>query len=202
MSAPLVITLDSKGTEAGMQRLRRALADRRNLHAEIAAVASEYVKDFVAKDAGHKTAEALGAAPTKHMAKTANRIGSQSDSAEARITIPRASRLRAAFGSYIILPKDGKKFLTIPVAAAAYGKRAGQVGELEFKRIHEETPKGLRWVPYLVVAGSEPVQKMYRLIRKAAIKEDSTLLPFTELPEVATRATIAFFDDLTAEPLT
>jgi hypothetical protein len=60
----------------------------------------------------HRTANTLGATPTGHLGEAYEGIESSSGADKIELLIPGASRLRAAFGSYVVRPKNSK-YLTI-----------------------------------------------------------------------------------------
>ena len=151
------------------------------LHGAMAAGSEKWLKetgrDIAAGE--HDSANRLGAAPTGHLAKAYEQIESQSSAAGASLLVPRASRLRAAFGPYVALPGPGKKYLTIPVAREAYGRRAGEFDDLTFMRV------GPRKTPLLAKKAGDSFETMYLLVEQANIPEDKALIPFDELAEAA-----------------
>jgi hypothetical protein len=190
------------GSAAGLQRLRKGIGDTAGLaelHSRIAKEAAEFVRQDVASNDDHDSANRLGATPTGHMAKEAKKIGSQSDTYEATILIPRASRLRAAFGSYTVTPGAGHKFLTIPVAKDAYGRRAKEFpeDELFFSNVGpKKTPVLARKIDG---RGSITMEVMYLLVTEATIPEDRSLIPFEDLPELARSVGAHYVAELTRE---
>lgn len=175
----LTISIDVSGTAAEeLQDIRTRLADGGNIHAAMAGAAETFIKDF-GKDAAsrrHDSANRLGARPTGHLAKAYADIESKSDASEATLLLPRASRLRAAFGGYTARPTGGRKYLTIPVAAEAYGKRAGEIPGLVFMRV------GPKKTPLLARPDADGgITTYYLLATKADIKEDPSLVPFDQI---------------------
>ena len=159
------------------QRLRNALRNRGPLNARLAAFGSRKLQDDLAATQQHRTANRLGARPTNHLQRVATQIRGISDDASATILLPRASRLRAAFGTHVILPTGGRKWLTIPDHESTYGKRAGEIAEpLAFAMV------GGRF-PALVFSGRGPKNGTvaYWLKRQVTIEEDATLIPFDVL---------------------
>jgi hypothetical protein len=194
----ITIQITATGGAAGLQRLRRALSRRSQLHARIAVDALELTQTYVAGIPDHETANRLGAKPTMHLEQAATQIESTSTADAATLKIPRASRLRAAFGPYTVVPTGGRKFLTIPVAAEAYGRRAKTFKDLQFMRIGpKQTPVLAR--PSIGVKGDSPLNVLYVLVRKADIKEDRSLLPFDDIRDQALQTTADYVEELTNE---
>jgi len=179
-----------KGT-AVMQRLAGGLDNRAPLHARVAVNALDHVQKYVRGLNRHRTATRLGAAPTNHLHNQAKRIESRSDDLAATLLFPRASRLRAAFGTYTVRPKNGRKYLTIPAHRLTYGKRVSDVEEpLFFKMV------GGRFKALCFQKGNLAGTVAYWLREEVTIKEDRTLVPFAELPEVTRRVAVAYIDEL------
>lgn len=182
------IEVRAAGSGAAVRRLVARLEDRRGMHERIAVEAEKFTKKFVSELPDHATATRLGAKPTGHLARTARAIESDATERTARVRVPRASRLRAAFGTYVVRPGPGKKYLTIPQAAEAYGRRA--------KEIEGLVPMRVGPMRQLVLAkkreGGEGMTVFYRLVTEATIPEDRSLLPLDQLPEVARRVAAAY----------
>lgn len=189
----LTITLDTEGlaeSAEAVQRLRNALTNRSQLHAHLAVFAKENLREDISSIQSHNTANRLGARPTEHLAKTARKIEAQSNAEEAVILIPRASRLRAAFGTYTINPGAGKKFLAIPASAKTYGKRPREISER------------LKFVPFGGAGGRfkaltfEDGEIAYWLKTSVTIKEDKTLIPFDLLAAELADEAVDFLDEV------
>ena len=177
------IEVRAAGSGAAVRRLVERLEDRRGMHGEIAKAAEKFTKEFVSRVPDHATATRLGAKPTGHLARTA------------RVRVPRASRLRAAFGTYVVRPGPGRKYLTIAQAAEAYGRRA--------KEIEGLVPMRVGPMRQLVLArkgeGGKGMTTFYRLVTEATIPEDRSLLPLDQLPEVARRVAAAYLRGMSGE---
>jgi len=196
-TGPLTVNIEMRGLAATVVRLRRALrpGERRPLHAYMADEVATLARRHVSKLHQHATAQALGARPTRHLSRAARGIEAAADEQAGSILIPAASRLRAAFGPYVIKPGAGKKYLTIPVHPAAYGKRAGEFPDLVFIRTGpNKTPILAR--PASSRSGASGLETMYILVRSARIPEDKTLLPWEEIPIAASRAAAAFIQQM------
>lgn len=175
------ITLDLGGTPEELAAIAGRLDDLTGAHNAMATAAESALKDFGRNTTQeHRTATRLGAAPTGHLTKAYQQVEGQSDRASARLLIPRASRLRAAFGKYTVRPGPGKTYLTIPVAAEAYGKRAREIDGLVPMRV------GPRKTPILARPNADGgITTYYLLATKADIKEDTGLIPFDDLTATA-----------------
>lgn len=192
MSVTLKIT--AEGDAAGLRKFRQGMSGGGlvEVHGRIAKKLKEFVSVHVAANDDHATATRLGATPTGHMAKLAKRIEAGSDATHAVLRIPRKSRLRAAFGGFTITPGNGKKYLTIPAHKMTYGKRVAQFPEGTF------APRLLgRYMALVFRAGPEKGRVAYWLKASVVVKEDRTLLPFEEIPQVAQRVASAYIAELT-----
>jgi hypothetical protein len=182
------IEVRAAGSAAAVRRLVERLEDRRGMHGRIAMEAEKFTKKFVSALPDHATAQRLGAKPTGHLARAARGIESDATEQTARVRVPRASRLRAAFGTYVVRPGPGKKYLTIAQAAESYGRRAREIEGL--------VPMRVGPMRQLVLArkseGGEGLTVLYRLVTEATIPEDRSLLPLDQLPEVARRVAAAY----------
>jgi hypothetical protein len=157
----------------------------------------------------HRTANRLGANPTGHLADAYQAIESVSDDDSARLLVPSHSRLRAAFGGYTVRPTKSK-FLTIPIAAEAYGRRAREFDDLFVmsrpgkalmlaRREEGDTQRGyMRARTYQNRKTRDRdanIKPMYLLLKEVDIKGDETLIPFPELEEVAVTAALDYIDE-------
>ena len=174
----------SDDASASLRRLWTVTTNCAEMHAAMAGATEIYLKKFGAETSQtkHRTAERLGATPTGHLADAYSEIESGSDGAAMRLFIPGASRLRAAFGSYTVTPGSGKKYLTIPVAAEAYGKRARQIDGLQFMVV------GPNRTPILAKSSGDRLTTYYLLVKSAMIPADPSLIHFDVLAEEAVDA--------------
>ncbi len=191
MSLQYVIEISGNAMAATL-RLGGLLVDRSEMNARLATDMLRYVQDFGSRTVPekHQTANTLGATPTGHLEQAYQAVQQVSGDSSASLIFPRASRLRAAFGPYAIVPTNGKTYLTIPAAAEAYGKRAGEFSDLFFLRV------GPNQTPILARAtGRGQIQTMYVLVKQANIPEASDLLPWAELPSEAGRSIENWIDE-------
>ena len=112
----------------------------------------------------HTTANRLGATPTGHLEEAARAVEDApltADVASASFVINHPG-LSRAFHDVHIVPTGGKQFLTIPLNAIAYGRRAGEFAKVVFN-------PGPGNVPQDIAA--------YLLVRSVTQKQDRSLLP-------------------------
>lgn len=188
MSLRIDLTMDGLAPEE-LATLQATLADPAPLHAQIAGDAERFVKTIGPRIAAgqHRTAQALGANPTGHLADAYQAVEGVSDATAATLLVPRASRLRAAFGPYTLKPKSSQ-YLTIPTARETYGRRAREFDDLFPVRV------GPRKTLVLARDTGSGLQTMYLLTKEANIPEDKTLLPFDELAEAARDSAEEYID--------
>lgn len=212
MSLQVTIQIGGQLQES-LADLREGLQDKAAMNLRIATESEKWIKS--PEVAGrisaeqHRTANKLGAAPTGHLEDAYQAIDAVSDADSARLLIPSHSRLRAAFGGYTIKPTK-KKFLTIPIAAEAYGKRAGEFDDLFVmsrpgkalmlaRRDKGDSQRGfMRARTYQNRRNRDRdanIKPLYLLLPSADIKGDETLIPFKKLEEVAVTAALDYIDD-------
>lgn len=175
-------TIDMGDTVREIEDLGVRLESTEDIHAAIAIVTEAALKKYGREtlENNHKTADRLGATRTGHLAKAYREIEAVNDAASATLLVPRASRLRAAFGGYVQKPGPGKTYLTIPVAAEAYGKRSGEIPDLVFMRV------GPKKTPILARPDADGgITTYYFLAREVEIQEDPDLIPFEDLERTA-----------------
>ena len=180
----ITISMTGDAPEA-VRAMRGRLADPAAIHAKMATAAEGFLKEYGSKRSAveHRTAQKLGGKPTGHLGEAYAATESTSNAQGASLFLPRASRLRAAFGSYTARPGAGRTYLTIPVSAKAYGRRAGEMPDLVFMRL------GARKTPFLAVPEENgKVTTHYLLVKEVKVKEDPTLVPFDDLTAEAADA--------------
>lgn len=155
-----------------LQAIRSGLANRRGLHTAIAVPAQEFTQNYLLKMNRHRTAERLGARPTKFRQKNAKLIEADADDLAAYVRIPRSTGLGRAFHDVDLVPKNGKKYLTIPADARTYGKSVRQFpeGTFKFAILHAHRP-----FPVLLFKSDDKVA--YWLRKSVHQAQDRTLLP-------------------------
>lgn len=190
MSLLLTITATTDHTAQELELAAAAMGNPAGMHAKMAGAGEDYLKEYGRQHSPsqHRTANRLGATPTGHLEDAYNRIESSSSEKAASLWMPGASRLRAAFGSYVVRPTGGRKYLTIPVAAEAYGRRAGEIDGLIFMRV------GPNKTPLLAKPDGDRITTYYLLAREASIPEDPSLIPFDRLTEKVTDAAGEYID--------
>lgn len=174
MSYSLTISISDNATPA-LAALQRTLVSRRRLHERIAEEEEVLFRDYLRGIASrrHATASQLGATPTGELERAAKNPEGTANDGGANVSLRPGHLFARAFGDINIVPQGGKRYLTIPVNAAAYGKRAGQFGgSLRFMRV------GPRKQAILAVkSGKGMMTTMYVLVSRVRQKQDRTLLP-------------------------
>lgn len=173
-----------------LDRLRGA--GRRDLIEAMVVGVQEVTAEHLRGLAGtkHDTANRLGAKPTGHLAQAAEKaavpeavsvIAGDGVEGEGTLTI-RHPGLARAFGDVTIRAKNAGA-LTIPVNAAAYGRRAGEMQDLVLMK----NAKGNAFLARPVDGDSKKMEVMYLLVRSVTQKQDRTLLPSQAEWEAAAR---------------
>jgi hypothetical protein len=188
MSLRVDITFEG---EDQLAALTDALGDKAAMHGRIAKDALVFVREFGKKKAPgeHRTAGRLGARPTGHLERAYAGIESESDESQAALLVPRASRLRAAFGGYTLTPTRSK-YLTLPVSKDAYGRRAREFDDLFPVRLG---PRKSLFLARETEGGG--LETMYFLTNSVNIKEDASLIPFREIFDGAADSVEAYLDE-------
>lgn len=179
---PDPLTIDIVGmdrSEATLQALRSTLANREDLHAEMAVNVLEFTRQYLLATPRHNTAEKLGAKPTNFRARTVTLLSGASDEAGAILRIPRSTGLGRAFSDIVILPTGGRVFLALPETAETYGRQPSEWPDETFKFGSIFTHRGA--APVLVWAESGGNHKKgdiaFWLRRSVKQLQDRTLLP-------------------------
>jgi hypothetical protein len=190
MSVSLNISINMDSVT--LQALRNGIADRANLHKAVAGDAEILYKDYVSKLNRHKTANQLGANPTKHHEKAAARIESGYDRDAATIRIPADTGLGRAFRDITLKPGSGKTYLTIPAHATTYGVPARLVPhDMRFAIV------GGRHSALMFTSGPDAGSVAYWLRRSVTQKRDATLLPDEEaIQKIASAAARNYIDTI------
>lgn len=192
------VTIDVSGlneSAATVQAMRSALADRRPLHAEMAGNALEFTRAYLRGLNRHRTAERLGARPTRHYERAATAIQGESDNAGAILRIPRRTGLGRAFGFVLLRPTGGRRFLTIPAGPETYGRQAGEWSRETFDFAVIHTHRGPS--PVLVWAADGGTHRKgdvaFWLRTLVYQKQDPTLLPSDAAYQELGRRTITSY---------
>lgn len=197
---------------AEIDAIENGLHDKSGLNAKIAGDTEAFLKEIgprIAADASqHKNANRLGAQPTDHLARQYAAIEAQSDADVARLLIPRAGRLRAAFGPYTVEPGPGKTYLTLPVHREAYGRRAGEFDNLFYAEVGPYShPVLARLGGFSAITKkgrpgiNAQLEIFYDLRTSVDIDEEPDLIPWGELQEQAADSAEAYIDELISASL-
>lgn len=120
----------------------------------------------------HTTAHMLGARPTGHYEKGAAAITMSADQSGAEVRIP-IPGLRRAWEDVQIRPGPGKRALTLPRAAVAYGRTVAEVRALGWTVFK---PKGTNWL--MGTKGDDKTPTLlYTLVGGVVQRRDPSLLP-------------------------
>lgn len=176
--------------------LAGALDDSAGLHAAIAGEGELLTRDYILDEAGkrHKTADRLGAQPTGYLERAAGGVSSYGDTESAVVVLAGDVGGFARAFADVTIKGRGKK-LTLPAKAEAYGKRAGEIKDLEV----------LLWKKadgsFASALGREPDTKdgqrdvWFWLVDKVHQKQDRTLLPSDDqYLAAAEQGAIAYLD--------
>lgn len=185
---------------AALATLSRGLEQRAAFHAELAGDAERLTRDYLIKISRerHRTANRLGANPTGHLARAAGAVESSSSDEQATVRIDHPGIIRA-FEDVLIRPGPGKKYLTIPLIAEAYGTTASEqklLGNmLVFIRTRGGGKGGVLMKPGGEAGGMGTA--WYLLVEKVRQSQDRTLLPSDEAyAQVARVAGARYIDRL------
>ena len=153
--------------------LIKHLEDATRLHVLMADRTERLTRDYLA-DLGntrHATADRLGATPTGILGRAAESPEGTGTRDAVVLTMRPAEVLARAFHDVEIVPRAGKKFLTIPIHRTSYGKRAGEFDDLLFIT----TRSGAKLLIRRAANGN--LIPMFLLVQKVDQKQDRTLLP-------------------------
>lgn len=120
----------------------------------------------------HTSAHMLGARPTGHYEKGAAAITMTADQSGAEVRIP-IPGLRRAWEDVEIRPGPGKRALTLPRAAIAYGRTVAEVRALGWTVFR---PKGTNWLMGSH-EGDKSATLLYTLVGGVVQRLDPSLLP-------------------------
>lgn len=135
----------------------------------------------------HASANRLGATPTGHLEDAARTMVSTADATagEVQIFSPGFGRV---FGSLSIKARNARA-LTLPLDAASYGKRAGELRR-EGWQLFRSPAKGLRAILLGKHPGSGEVKALYLLRARVTLPQDRTLLPSDNAMASAVRSAL------------
>ncbi len=198
MSFAIALTATDEATPI-LRSLIAGLEDPTGLHAEIAAEAEALTRDYIRSIAPsrHKTAESLGAKPTGYLERAAEGVTSRGESDAAVVALGGdVAGFARAFGDVTITPKKSK-YLTIPAKAAAYGKRAGEIDDLDLIVFKNSAADSFAMALGRRLEGGT-VDVYYWLRRKVFQEQDRSLLPSDDqYLAAAEMGAVAFLDSLT-----
>jgi hypothetical protein len=203
MSWAITFTVDDAATPI-LTQLRAGLEDARALHEAIGAEAEILTRDHIGKAAPsrHKTAQRLGAEPTGYYERTAEGVTSRGDDDAAVVVIGGDNAIFArVFGPVTVKPRT-KKFLTVPAKAAAYGKRAGEIPDLDVLFFNKGGGRG-----FSMALGRRDddgkADVWFWLVRQVTLPQDRGLLPTDDQYSAAAElGAIGYLDAIAGDSLT
>lgn len=172
--------------------LIRKIDDRVSLNKRIGLAAKALTRQHLAKVAleKHGTATRLGAAPTGHFKEAAESINMAADEGGAELRISHRGGLARATRDVDIRPTGGRSFLTIPVHAAAYGRRVREFERNFGVRLFRPFKKGAGKVRARALAAADRDKKLvffYALSPSVHQDQDRELLPSDEEYAIAAK---------------
>lgn len=178
MSVTVQIRVAADSGLPTLHQLLGELQDRTGLNRSIAAEAENLTREYLRglAPARHRTAQRLGATPTGHLERAAESVSSRSDAAAATVSVTSPGMIRA-FRPVTLTPGAGKKYLTIPATAEAYGQRAGAFNDLRFALLGGKPALIQAAQSSLATRTATGGRVFYWLKRSVHQPQDRTLLP-------------------------
>jgi len=186
-------------TDTATPALRRILArlrNKRDLFQFMGAAMRNQVREHLLNVARtkHTTARALGAWPTGHWGKAAEKVSKPDalqTSGDAAVVIVNHPGITRAFRDIEIKPSGGKKFLTIPQVADTYGRRY-------YTALRMFGVPSVRTPGKTVLPPRADGRRWYSYVRRVHQKQDRTLLPSdAELLTAAQKGALSYVKLLT-----
>lgn len=197
MSISLHIEVRGEQVRALLDRFTSGIDDRTALHQHVGLRGRELTRNHLVAIAQtrHATAYRLGATPSGHWGQAAEKTSFRADNESATISINQPGISRVAH-DVTILPRAGKKYLTIPAIAAAYNQRATRIEGL---RMMVRWINGSRRAVALAMVAGEGKAKTetvwYWLVSHVTQRQDRTLLPGDEEYRLAALAGVRDYVD-------
>lgn len=171
--------------DEGVRSLLRRLEDRHSLNARIGLAAKARTRAHLAELAltKHGTATRLGAQPTGHFREAAESVNMAADAEGAELRISHRGGLTRAVRDVEIKPTGGRRFLTLPVHAAAYGRRVAEVERALGARLFRPYRKGAGKIRAKALAARAPgggLVFLYALRESTFQDQQRDLLPSDE----------------------
>lgn len=201
MALSIKVEVSKSVTDAPAQVAKRIAALKgARLNTQIGrGVANLFQGHFISLDA--RRANSLGGKRTHFYGDAAEATSSSGTDAEAIVTVAQQGIRQRLLGG-TIRPGAGKKYLTIPARAEAYGKRAREFKDLRFVKLKNgrgmlvageltgATGKISKKGELQFRAGSEEGVVMYWLVPSVAQKADRGVLPSDEAIRASVEKTI------------
>ena len=183
------VTVKVEGVERALAKLDAPLSPARmtKMAEAIGYDAQEQTADHIARASKdrHKTADRLGAVHTKFLEFAPGRTRSSSpkggfteskdaDPSGVTIVIGNTPGMTRAYHDLMIKPGQGKKYLTIPTHADAYGRKAGEFKDMGRKLFVLASKSGNL---SLFEKQGKKLVRMYALVKSVVVPRDAGLLP-------------------------
>ncbi len=157
LASPLLTRLIAGLSEEGIATLHEGIVN------QIGVLTTDYLTELA--NTRHDTAERLGAFPTGFWGSAAEGVERWSDGDGAHLAISHPGIGRAGH-DVTIEPTGGRQFLTIPVAAESYGKRASEIPGL-FRPGDK----------HVLAVNDNGLKILFALVESVTQKQDRTILP-------------------------
>ena len=171
-----------------LQRMHATLAERADINDAIGAGLVSLCQRYVDIDAAsrHATAAALGGNPTGFVGAASDAIHSTPDASGVTVDFqhPWFARVRHDVDIY---PKDGHKYLAIPIAAESYGVR---LKGSDFGGFFFHSKNGGLFYGRDYAGHGGAIQPLYVLVTEVHQKQDRTRLPSDDEIVQNVRATL------------
>lgn len=134
MSVRIELAIEDAAT-IPLQRAIDRIQDKAQMHQAIGArcrdLTSRYITEIAAPKR-HKTADRLGAGYTNYLVRAGQSVIARGDSDGAELTIPQNGAIFARVAGPVMIKPVTKKWLTMPISASSYGRRARELEGLTF----------------------------------------------------------------------
>jgi hypothetical protein len=197
MPIGLKIEVHGESLEALLRKFTGGLNDRTPMNERVGDRATQLTRKHLIEIAQsrHATAQRLGASPTGHWAQAAEKTSFAADPGGATISIDQPGIGRVAH-DVTIVPTGGKKYLTIPAIAEAYGKVARSIPDLALMIRWKGGERRAVALAQVTGKGKERTETVfYWLVKSVTQKQDRTLLPSDDEYELSGLAGVRDYVD-------
>lgn len=197
MSIGLEINIRDPGVDELLDRFLAGLTDLQPLNEQVGTRGTELTRNHLVAIAQtrHATAQRLGATPTGHWGQAAEKTSFEANQEGAIISIDQPGISRVAH-DVTIVPDAGKKYLTLPAIAEAYGQRAYRVPDLTLMIRMVDGSRRAVALARVEGEGKDRTETVwYWLVKSVTQTQDRTLLPSDEEYNLAALAGCRDFVD-------